>query len=83
MPGELLTQTLIIMVLMVINGLMAASEAAILSQSLDRDALEAHCRLHIAGYKIPRVIHEVAEISRQPSGKPDYRWAKEILLTQS
>jgi acyl-CoA synthetase (AMP-forming)/AMP-acid ligase II/acyl-coenzyme A thioesterase PaaI-like protein len=38
--------------------------------------LDAHCRTRIAGYKIPRELHLVGEISRHPSGKPDYRWAK-------
>jgi len=39
--------------------------------------LQAHCRQHIAGYKVPRQITLVAEVQRQPSGKPDYAWAKE------
>jgi 3-oxocholest-4-en-26-oate---CoA ligase len=38
--------------------------------------LDAHCRAHIAGYKIPRELHIVGEMARHPSGKPDYRWAK-------
>jgi acyl-CoA synthetase (AMP-forming)/AMP-acid ligase II len=40
------------------------------------DALEAHARTLIAGYKVPRAVVEVDEIVRSPSGKPDYRWAK-------
>jgi acyl-CoA synthetase (AMP-forming)/AMP-acid ligase II len=42
------------------------------------DALDTHCRQHIAGYKVPRDIHFVDQVSRQPSGKPDYKWAKEV-----
>jgi acyl-CoA synthetase (AMP-forming)/AMP-acid ligase II len=42
------------------------------------DDLESHCRNHIAGYKVPREIHFVAQVSRQPSGKPDYKWAREV-----
>jgi acyl-CoA synthetase (AMP-forming)/AMP-acid ligase II/acyl-coenzyme A thioesterase PaaI-like protein len=38
--------------------------------------LDAHCRKLIAGYKVPRDIHLVADLERHPSGKPDYRWAK-------
>jgi acyl-CoA synthetase (AMP-forming)/AMP-acid ligase II len=42
------------------------------------DDLDAHCRDHIAGYKVPRELHLVAEIVRSPSGKPDYPWAKQL-----
>ena len=45
--------------------------------------LDAHCRAHLAGYKVPRQLHVVARLVRQPSGKPDYRWAREIALGQS
>jgi acyl-CoA synthetase (AMP-forming)/AMP-acid ligase II len=40
--------------------------------------LDAHCRDFVAGYKVPRELHVVDEIVRSPSGKPDYRWAKEL-----
>jgi fatty-acyl-CoA synthase len=42
------------------------------------DELGTHTRQHIAGYKIPRELHVVDAIVRSPSGKPDYRWAKEL-----
>ena len=42
--------------------------------------LDAHCRAHVAGYKVPRHLKIVPEIQRQPSGKPDYRWAREMAL---
>jgi acyl-CoA synthetase (AMP-forming)/AMP-acid ligase II len=42
----------------------------------DRDGLEAHVRRQLAGYKVPRSIWLVDEITRTPSGKADYRWAK-------
>jgi len=42
------------------------------------DAIQQHCRTRIAGYKVPRELHFVAEIVRSPSGKPDYRWAKSV-----
>jgi acyl-CoA synthetase (AMP-forming)/AMP-acid ligase II len=42
--------------------------------------LQAHCRQHIAGYKVPRAVVFVDRTVRSPSGKPDYRWAKEAAL---
>jgi len=38
--------------------------------------LDAHCRTQIAAYKAPKQVFLVDEISRAPSGKPDYPWAK-------
>jgi acyl-CoA synthetase (AMP-forming)/AMP-acid ligase II len=40
--------------------------------------LQAHCRQHIAGYKVPRDLVLVVEVSRYPSGKPDYAWARKV-----
>jgi 3-oxocholest-4-en-26-oate---CoA ligase len=40
-------------------------------------SIEAHCRTFVAGYKVPRQIALVDKVVRQPSGKPDYRWAAE------
>ena len=42
------------------------------------EALAAHCRDKIAGYKIPRALYLVERIERSPSGKPDYPWAKAL-----
>lgn len=39
------------------------------------DDLDRHCRTKVAGYKVPRFVHFVDQVARQPSGKPDYRWA--------
>jgi acyl-coenzyme A synthetase/AMP-(fatty) acid ligase len=39
------------------------------------EALDAHCRTKVAGYKVPRFVRFVEQVMRQPSGKPDYRWA--------
>lgn len=41
------------------------------------ESIQDHCRKHIAGYKVPRKLVIVDSILRAPSGKPDYRWAKE------
>jgi len=44
------------------------------------EELQAHCREHIAGFKVPRAVVLVDRTVRSPSGKPDYRWAKETAL---
>jgi acyl-CoA synthetase (AMP-forming)/AMP-acid ligase II len=43
------------------------------------DEIQTYCRDHIAGYKVPRQLHVVETIERSPSGKPDYRWATDIV----
>jgi 3-oxocholest-4-en-26-oate---CoA ligase len=48
---------------------------------IDHDALEAVCRARLAGYKVPRQIIVTAEISRSPTGKADYRWARQLAMT--
>ena len=40
--------------------------------------LDAHCRAHVAGYKVPRRLTLVPQIQRSPSGKPDYPWAGRV-----
>src|SRR3954471_3488999 len=42
------------------------------------DDLKAHCRQHVAGYKVPKQVHVVDQVQRQPSGKPDYKWARSV-----
>jgi acyl-CoA synthetase (AMP-forming)/AMP-acid ligase II len=42
------------------------------------EALQAHCRTKLAGYKVPRELHLVDKVLRSPSGKPDYPWAKKL-----
>jgi len=42
--------------------------------------VQSHCRTLIAGYKVPRELHLVDRLLRQPSGKPDYRWAKSVAM---
>ena len=57
--------------------------AAIIHPRADRhptlEDIQAHCRDAIAGYKVPRQLHVVETIERSPSGKPDYRWAAEVV----
>jgi acyl-CoA synthetase (AMP-forming)/AMP-acid ligase II len=38
------------------------------------------CARHLARYKLPRQILFVEEMLRSPSGKADYRWAKNLAL---
>jgi 3-oxocholest-4-en-26-oate---CoA ligase len=48
--------------------------------SPSEEALLAVARAHIAAYKLPKRFVFVPEIRRSPSGKADYRWAKEVAL---
>ena len=50
-------------------------------EALDLQALQTEARKHIAGYKVPRELHIVAEVPRAPSGKPAYPKALEIALS--
>jgi acyl-CoA synthetase (AMP-forming)/AMP-acid ligase II len=47
------------------------------------ESVQAHCRTKIAGYKVPRELHVVAEVQRSPSGKPDYPWARRVATRQA
>jgi len=47
-------------------------------QQATLEDVQRHCRDKIAGYKVPRQICTVDKIVRSPSGKPDYRWAKQV-----
>ncbi len=40
--------------------------------------LLAEAARHIARYKLPKAFVFVDEIVRSPSGKADYRWAKQV-----
>ena len=37
--------------------------------SLDLAALQAHCRTRLAGFKLPKELHLVDALPRNPSGK--------------
>ncbi|MEY4175428.1 MAG: hypothetical protein RI900_2593 [Actinomycetota bacterium] len=47
------------------------------------DELRIEAERHIARYKLPKAFVYVPEIVRSPSGKADYRWAKDIASRQS
>ncbi|MFF8971796.1 acyl-CoA synthetase [Streptomyces sp. NPDC014995] len=42
--------------------------------------IQSHCRGRLAGYKIPRQLVVTEAIRRSPSGKADYRWAREVAV---
>jgi len=46
------------------------------------EALQAHARLQLAAYKLPRDLVTVPAIERSPSGKPDYRWARSTAVAR-
>ena len=46
--------------------------------SIDLSSMQEEARKHVSGYKVPRELHVVDEVPRAPSGKPDYRRAKQI-----
>jgi acyl-CoA synthetase (AMP-forming)/AMP-acid ligase II len=51
--------------------------------ALDLDALQAHCREQLAGYKVPRQLAVVPRIERHPNGKGDYAWARDAARSTS
>jgi acyl-CoA synthetase (AMP-forming)/AMP-acid ligase II len=42
------------------------------------EELAAHAAAHLARYKLPKAWVFVDSVQRSPSGKADYRWAKEV-----
>ncbi|WP_329344188.1 acyl-CoA synthetase [Streptomyces sp. NBC_01352] len=42
--------------------------------------VQAHCRSRLAGYKVPRQLVITEALRRSPSGKADYRWAREVAV---
>ena len=41
------------------------------------EEIQSFCRTRMAGYKVPRHVVLVDEVLRFPSGKADYRWARD------
>ena len=48
-------------------------------QTLDLETLVRHCRLHLAGFKVPKDLLIVAALPRNPSGKVLKRVLREEL----
>jgi fatty-acyl-CoA synthase len=61
-------------------GEQVAAIVATADRELTLHALQDHCREHLAGYKVPRVLHLVDDVPRLANGKADYRWARTIAL---
>ena len=59
---------------------------AIVQLRADRDVdeleLKTHANRSIAAYKLPRAFVMVDRVMRAPSGKADYRWAKERAMKE-
>ncbi|KOU69105.1 acyl-CoA synthetase [Streptomyces sp. MMG1533] len=47
---------------------------------LSLEDVQAHCRSRLAGYKVPRQLVITEALRRSPSGKADYRWAREVAV---
>jgi fatty-acyl-CoA synthase len=47
-------------------------------RSVDGDALGAHCRASLAGYKVPKRIVVVDSLHRSPAGKADYKLLRDL-----
>ncbi len=50
--------------------------------AIDSDALRAHCRSSLAGYKVPKSIVALDSLQRSPSGKADYALLRGIAAEQ-
>ena len=48
--------------------------------NLDVAGIQAHCREHLADYKVPKLIFAIDDLKRAPNGKPDYKGATEFAL---
>src|SRR5262249_3041197 len=46
--------------------------------TVDADALGAHCRASLAGYKVPKRVLVVDSLQRSPAGKADYKLLREL-----
>lgn len=60
-----------------VTGVVALREGA---SEPDLDSLQEACSKQIARYKLPRRVYFMKDIARAPSGKPNYKWAKEVAM---
>jgi fatty-acyl-CoA synthase len=61
-----------------VTAVVRLREGRLVSEASLRETASAH----IAAYKLPKVFVFVDEIQRSPSGKADYRWARETALAK-
>jgi 3-oxocholest-4-en-26-oate---CoA ligase len=55
----------------------------IATRTADEDVvadLTKYLKGYLAGYKVPRLIVRVDAVQRGPNGKPDYTWARKVVL---
>ncbi|MFJ9553062.1 acyl-CoA synthetase [Nocardiopsis sp. NPDC101807] len=57
-----------------VTALVSLAAGALLEES----ALLDHCRVRLAGFKVPRTVHFVDRVRRTAVGKQDYRWAASV-----
>jgi acyl-CoA synthetase (AMP-forming)/AMP-acid ligase II len=50
---------------------------------LSLEEVQQEARKHLSGYKMPRELHIVDEVPRAPSGKPNYKAARDIAASQA
>lgn len=48
------------------------------NKTISFDNLIQNTRIHLSGYKLPKIIKFVDEVKRAPNGKADYKWAMDI-----
>jgi 3-oxocholest-4-en-26-oate---CoA ligase len=51
-------------------------------QTIDADALTAHCRVSLAAYKVPKRVVVVDSLERSPAGKADYKQLREVAVSR-
>ena len=61
----------------------AAVVALNADDAIDEAELRTYCSASLAGYKIPRHILFAETLQRSIAGKPDYKWAKSLLLQKT
>jgi acyl-CoA synthetase (AMP-forming)/AMP-acid ligase II len=59
-------------------GEMVVALVEVTNGAADEDALAAHCRTTLAGYKVPKRFIVLDSLQRSPAGKADYKLLKDI-----
>jgi acyl-CoA synthetase (AMP-forming)/AMP-acid ligase II len=50
--------------------------------TLDVDALSAHCRASLSGYKVPKRFVALPSLQRSPAGKADYNLLRGLAASE-
>ncbi len=61
-----------------LGEIVALVVAPVVGRTIDSLQIIAHVKSQIASYKAPRSVVVVERVYRSPSGKADYRWARDI-----